>query len=339
MRQRLLRSAITRKNVLIIVAAWVGMLSPAHLRADLQCAQPVVNAGRVRTGTPLVQQFTLTNGGSEVVEITDARASCGCLTPRLSHRRFQAGQQGTLTLEINTLSQAAGPHTWTVRVLYRSGNASSELPLQLSAHLVAEVIVQPSALTVYADKVAAHDLALTDVRPQPLCVTAVEISSPKLKPRVSGPVRDEEGHRLYKINIEAAADYPEGRQDEVLHIYTDDVSYRDLKVPVTVIKRVPQRLSATPNAVALKAPPGQPFPSRIVLIRDSDNQGVKIEHVMVDDPAITCRWAEGPGPLATVKIQVDRTQTQGKPFHSAVHIQISKPVRETLTVPVTGAVP
>src|SRR5262245_13566231 len=61
-------------------------------RADLQSRQPAPYVGEVRTGVPLTHRFTFVNTGPEVVEITDARASCGCLAPRLAKRTYQPGE-------------------------------------------------------------------------------------------------------------------------------------------------------------------------------------------------------------------------------------------------------
>src|SRR5262245_45588036 len=83
-------------------------------RAELRFSQPTVNAGVVRSGTPFRHGFVFVNDGREPAEILEARASCGCLSPKLDKRSLQPGEEGSLSVEINTLSQPAGSHTWTV---------------------------------------------------------------------------------------------------------------------------------------------------------------------------------------------------------------------------------
>jgi hypothetical protein len=189
-------------------------------------------------------------------------------------------------------------------------------------------------MVVFADKAAGHEIVLTDIRPKPLWIRSVEVSSAKLRPEVTQEQRDDNGKWVRKIRLQVAGDYPEGRHDEMVHIYTDDPTYAELKVPVTMIKRAAQDLTATPNQVTLTAPPGRPFPARIVLLRAHDDQAVIVDHIMTDDPAIDCRWAPGPNTLATLKIRVDRTRLQGSKLQSAVHIHISKPRPEVVTIPV-----
>src|SRR5205823_6646226 len=102
--------------------------------------------------------------------------------------------------------------------------------------------------------------------------------------------RAEGGQTTQSIRLAVTEDCAQGRHDEFLHLRTDDPEYQDLKVPVTVVKRSRQRLAATPSEVTLTAPPGQPVPSRIVLVRDGDGQGVVIDRVEADDPAVLCQW-------------------------------------------------
>src|SRR5262249_53308984 len=146
----------------------VCLLSSTAARADLRFASPVVHAGVVRTGAPLAHQFTFINQGPETVELIDARPSCGCLRPSVTKRVYQSGEEGRLKLEVHTLNQAAGPHNWTVRLQYRCGESTYEAVLQLSAKLITEVLVQPAAMVVIADKATNHELTLTDLRSHPL---------------------------------------------------------------------------------------------------------------------------------------------------------------------------
>src|SRR4051812_38295167 len=97
-----------RRGVLLLSALLAGLASTA--RAELHCAQASVDAGEVRRGPVLPQRFTLVNAGPRPIEITDVKASCGCLQPRLSSRQLLSGGECTLDLEVNTLSQPAGPN-------------------------------------------------------------------------------------------------------------------------------------------------------------------------------------------------------------------------------------
>jgi hypothetical protein len=307
-------------------------------RADgLECAEPVFRAGDVRSGVPLAHRFAFVNRGPDAVEITDVRPSCGCLTPRLGQRRYGPGEGGTLLLEVNTLTQPPGPHTWRAVVHYRSGGQDHELELLLCAKVITEVQVQPASLSMSTDTALGHEVTVTDLRDQPLAVRGAQTSSPHVRAHLGQPHRDGAGHWASTIRLEVLPDCPEGRHDEVLLIVTSDPAYPELKVPLTVVKRSPQRVSATPATVEISGTPGQPLPSRIVLLGCAGDEEVAVERVEADDPAVRCQWAKGPGPRATLKIQVDHTRLSGGTLHGAVRVHIVKPAPQTVTVPVACA--
>jgi hypothetical protein len=331
-------SASVRRLALNAGAALAISTATVPARADLHFTEPVASAGVVYAGASLVHDFTFENQGPEPVLVLDARASCGCVQPRVPQTPFRAGEKGSIALEVNTLSQAPGPRAWTVNVKYRAGDIEREMQLQLNARLVVEVTVQPAALVVFADRMARHDLVLTDTRAKPLEILEVHAGSAKLLPQVGEATRDAKGLTTRHISLAVADDYPDGRHEEILHIYTADPRYRDIRVPLTVMKHAHQRVLATPSQVELMASAGQPFPSRIILVRDNQDQNVHIDQIVSDDPAITCHWAQGPGAMATVKIHTDRTFAPGDNFRTAIQIRIDQPIRELLTIPVTCTV-
>jgi hypothetical protein len=321
-----------------LVGFGVFFVISTAVRADLHFAQPTIAVGDIRGGI-LSQRFAFTNDGPEKMEITGLHASCGCTKPRLDALFYAPGDKGELVMEINTLSQSAGDHAWTVQVTYRAGGELREQTVRLTGHVVAEVQVQPAAVTVFTDHPLEHTLVITDVRAKPLKITEVRASSPHVKPQVGEPSRDEKGHWTCAVKVEIGVDCPEGRHEERIDLITSDPDYADLRVPVIVVKRAKQRLSATPNPVVLSAPPGQPAPSRLLVIRDQDEQPVVIDRVEADDPTLSCTWSEGPNTPGAVRVRIDPKGLDASGLHSAIHIHISKPVETTLTVPVQATAP
>lgn len=326
-------SASTRSRELL--AGGLLLLVTTAVHGELRFTQPLVKIGVVKTGKSLSQEYPFVNAGRTVVDIVDLRTSCGCLTPTLEKRSYAPGETGALQLHVNTLTQPPGEHTWTLFVRYAVGHAVHETPLHLSAHLVAEVNVRPAALVLVVDQPLEHELVLTDCRPRPLHVTALGTSSTRIVARVAEQSQEPNGLAVRKIKVGVAADCPVGRHDEVLHLFTDDPDYRELKVPVTVVKRSRQRLAAVPSRVRLLAPPGQPFPARMVLIRDQQEQAVVIERVVSEHPALTCTWAAGPNTMATLRLRVDREQLGRQAVETQVHVYVSQPTVEVLTIPVS----
>jgi hypothetical protein len=315
------------------------MLAGAAARADLRFAQPVVNVGEVRSGAPLKHPFTFVNDGSEAVVITNAHVSCGCMKPHFDRTTLQPGEQGSLLLEVHTLSQAAGPHAWRIQLGYRAGNVSYEMTLQLLARVVREVLVEPPVLTVYTDQALAHEVVVTDLRPQPMQISAAATTSPHLKTQLLEPQHDAAGHLVRRVRLEVGSGFPDGRHDHALSIYTADPAYPELQVPVTIVKRSRQAVTLTPEEVNLVAVDGQPLPSRIILLRSPDGQPLRVEHVQADDPAITCRHAQGQDHMATIRVQVDRQRLPSGTWRSSVRVRLAKPAVETVVIPVICTLP
>jgi hypothetical protein len=316
--------------VLVVLGGW-----SSSARAELRFAQPTVELGRVRTGIPLTHSFSFVVVGPAPVEITDINASCGCLAPRLTKRLYQEGEKGTLNVELNTLSQPAGRHAWRIQVLYRVEKLTYEMVLRLNADLVTEVTVQPSALVLSVDRSIQREIVVKDVRPTPFNISAVRVSSAALSARAEPPSRDEAGHWVWRIVLDVKPDGPDGRRDELLGIFTDDPDYRELRVPVTLIKRAAQQLSATPAELTLSAPSGQPIPSQRVLIRDRDGRPVEIERVEAGDPALQVQWADGAHSAAVVKVTVDRNRLRSGELKTVLQVHIKEPLREVIVVPIT----
>jgi hypothetical protein len=97
--------------------------------------------------------------------------------------------------------------------------------------------VQPAALTIFGDTTITQEILVTDSRPQPLAVTAACTNSSWLQSRIIQPDRNVVDHQVCRIRLEVAGICSAGRHDESVVISTSDPRYRELTVPVTIIKR------------------------------------------------------------------------------------------------------
>jgi hypothetical protein len=324
-----------RFRALIVLCFSILPLSTPAARADLECAQPVVEKGEVRSGMSLSHSFSFVNRGSETVEITDVRPSCGCLNPKLGYRRLLPGETGELVLEVNTLTQPAGANNWRVTIRYNTGGVEKELPLYVAARIVTEISVEPPSLAIYTDSSIKHEITIIDRRTEPFIVRSVQASSPYIGTHLGEMRRNDAGHWVRSIQVAVAPDCPYGYHAETLLICTSDATYPELTVPFTVVKRPRQQVSASPSSVALTEVRGQPLPSRIVLLSAADDEEVKIDRVECEDAAIHCNWAQGPGHRATLKIRIDRARLKDDTLRSAVHVHLSRPGQQTITIPVS----
>jgi hypothetical protein len=168
----------------------------------------------------------------------EARPGCGCVKPQLPQRQLGPGKRGIMPLELKTLGQSAGPHTWQLILVYRDGGQLREQALQVTATVVTEVTVQPASLMLFTEGAFSHEVILTDLRKEPLQNLIVQTSSAFLR-ATAGPFdRDGFGNSMCRIKVETAGELPAGRHDEMLIIHTSDPLYNEFTIPITVIKQV-----------------------------------------------------------------------------------------------------
>jgi hypothetical protein len=304
-----------------LTPAALGGLEFREISADMHTAL---------SGQALVHRFEFKNGVG-FTDIVGVRTSCGCLEARPNKFRYAPGESGAVELTINTLGQSPGPHRWVVRVTERSESGHKETALELIAEVKAEVSVQPASLEIYTQGKANHELILTDSRPQPLAITRVITSSESVAASFE-PIDARRGSWRIQVSLREAL--PQGRHHENLAIVTNDDLYRELRIPITVIKQARNRVSASPSTLEIAAASGQALPAPTIVLRDTLDELVRIDSITADSPALHCRWASGPGNSSTLRVQVDRSRFEGDSLESHITIKLLSPRSEPLVIPI-----
>jgi hypothetical protein len=309
------------------------LAGPARAQA-LHFPKPAVDWGSIKRGQVLVQRFPYVNNTNQPITITATKSSCGCLTSKLSQRVIEPGKSGHIDVEVNTLTQPAGPNAWKTTLTCESGQRVIEIHLYIEANLQAELAIEPAGLTLYANKPIKHVIKLTDHREQPLKIDAVRGSRPELKAMLLSSERDAQGRVVHAIQVQVAEDFPAGRHDELVSIYTNDQEYRELRVPVSVKMEAGQQLSITPERVVIPVLERQGKPSKLVLLRDSEGRPVKIDQVVSEHPTVQCRWASAPGGSVTLRVEVDATQVGTQNIKAVLKVHVTSPVQQVIHIPV-----
>ena len=292
----------------VMFTAWMLLVIPA---ADpLVAAQTNIDAGNVFIGQPLVRRFSLRNNGPNSLTVTGVQASCGCAAPTLSRRTLGSGESAELALDVNTLSQPAGPVRWSATVNWRAGQTEGRTVLELTAQLIREIDIEPASLAFVAAPGLCHEIVLTDRRPKPLAITGVRTDTPGLRAELLPNGR---------VRVGVTDSCPEGVTADTLRIATDDPKYPELRVPVTVNRKPAAKVTAVPARVTLAGG------SVLVQLRGADAP-IQIERIEAGHPALTARWAPGPGSFATLRIGIDRSKWDGRELESEVKVWLVAPV-------------
>ncbi len=309
----------------------------ANPAGALVCDAAEVNLGERKCGPLLTHSFTIANpaGNRDPIRIASISPGCGCVRQHVSSHRIPPGETATVTVTVNTLTQAAGPNGWHVTVFScadpEGGNPSPKfqtLSLTIKANLVREVTVSPPSLAFSTSGGAKQSLTITDRRAKPLTITRAMTTTPHLaarvQPRRTGP---------QTVEIALAPDSPPGTAEEIVTLLTDDPEYPELRIPVKVSKRDPSELTITPDTVELRFAPGQTDLSALVQIR-AGGKPVEIAKVECDSPAIRVKSSPGSGPVATLRVSVSSVPASG-PTRADVRVTLAEPAGKTVTIPVS----
>jgi len=323
-------------NTFLLLAAMVGA-EPAPLAVDL----PSVDKGELAANKPLVHTFRLKNTTDLSITVTEISAGCGCFRNEVSERLIAPGKVVDLTVGMNLLSQPEGPNTWKLAVRYRVESnppSTGERALQIMAKVKKDVNVEPVALMLLSEKEITGTLAVTDRRGKPLTVIGARIGLKNVTTEVKA-AKDADGRRTQTIAITVDESCPAGQYADELCIDTDDPEYKELRIPVRVVKKAASTVvQALPASVTLRFAKEQTTASYLVRLRDAGEKEVLVEKAECDHPAVSLKFAAGPGAASTLRVTVDlnKSKAAGVAF---VSVQLKGPKPETIVIPVSWTLP
>jgi hypothetical protein len=304
----------------------------------LHVAPAVAERGEVKAGTPLSHTFTLRNDGATPLTIASVEGGCGCLRPRVSKALLPLGASAELALDVNTLASNAGVNVWKVTVRYEHGpegqRATGEKEVYLKAKVVREVEVEPVSLFMAVEREATYTITVSDRRKTPLTVTAATCSAKHVRTQLTAADVDSRGRRYQQVRVTVRDDCPPGHHADEIVLTTDDPDYRELRVPLRVVRKAPGQVAATPEQLDLRLAKGQTSASGLVRLRDPDDQLVAVERVEADHPALRTKWAAGPGSAVTLRLGVEPGPNQPSGL-GTVTVHLKGPNPKVIVVPVS----
>lgn len=315
-------------NLLLPLLA-LGFAPPAPA---LSCPAPLAAKGDVRGGPPLTHAFELANRAGHTIRIAKVEAGCGCVKRTLSATELKPGETGTVTLEVNTLTQPDGPNRWQAIVTYSvddPARSSGELILTVAANLSREVVVSPPQIAFSTTNEASQAITLTDRRGKTLTVVKATSSSPHLTAAIGAKVE-----KSQSVQVKLSADAPAGQRDELLILQTDDPAYPEFRVPVRVNKKAPGQVTAAPEEIAVRLGPVQEEVSTLVQLRAPDGKTIRIKSAESDFGAAGVKFSSEAGPVATVRISVGGIAAS-LPGSCRVKIRLAEPAGQEVIVPVS----
>ncbi len=265
------------------------LISPVTTWADLRIDRPSLDLGDIRGGTTVECAFKLKNDGQHVIELVDLERSCGCVEPRWSSRVLKPGAETTLSLRLRTLGQAEGPRVWPLVVVTRVGGEVQKQRVEIKGVVRNEIVLQPPQVALYVTKSLEQEITLTDHRDRPLTVMTWDAKMPGVRVE---QIASKPGTTRLKLTVDGAQ-LPPGRTDHILHLFTNDLRYDHLEVPITLVRVVKSRVTWSPETPEVILAPGQIKASTLIRVSSGDGPPLAIEKVESSDAGVTCTFHQG----------------------------------------------
>ncbi len=311
-------------RVCLSLALTVFLFSPAY--GQLAFDPPLVNLGEMKAGPVYSQTVSLRNVGTLPLEIVDIRRGCNCVEPRLSTRILKPQERAFATIALRSLGQAEGDRTWRSTFVYQLGEERHEAELVLRGKLTTEIRVEPSALSLEIARRVQKVITIQDRRPVPFTVKSVDVSHPGIETAI-----EQTPGAPVKIHIDVAASSLRSiREEATLAITTNDPDYRQLVIPITLIKASETPVQAVPQRVIIHGE----RPSSLVRLRSPGGRPIVIESATCSLPGVKLTWANGSEVGATLRVTFSASIPNAGPLPS-IEVRCSEPAGATVTIPLS----
>ena len=141
-------AAVAPAQALPVAPSEVAQLSPAPAGTPTNAPGPAIrfamtfhDFGKVDSGVPVKCAFNLTNVGTQTLELSDVKPTCGCTTAKEWPHRLEPGESGVIRVEINT-ENLSGSVTKIVNVTCNDPNHHT-VALQLKGTVWKAIEVMP----------------------------------------------------------------------------------------------------------------------------------------------------------------------------------------------------
>ena len=326
---------MTKSRVTILVVIGLGLWVKVPIaQADLFCPEPSFNSRPLHAGKPFKHSFTLKNNGKESIQILEALPSCGCLRPALPKAILVPEEVIFLPIEIHTLTKPQGEHRFSISIRYQEAGEIKNLALEVKALIQVEVEVTPAASAIFTDRATTHTFSVKDTRAKPMQIIAVESSNAQVAFKIHPPMFNENKESIQTIVVLISDLLTPGKHDLWIQLISDDPSYAEMKIPLTIVKRDGKLASAAPSRLYLEGSVGVPFGAKMVRINKAGSDPVRVDKVECSHPAFKCTWAQGPGDDATIRLLLDETKLAPGETIAELRVQLKGNQTQSVLIPV-----
>jgi len=142
------------KNFLIVFFLFSSILFAQLFQPTLILQQNSYDFGDIKQGEKVSHTFVLSNGGGDLLKISDVKASCGCTAAAPEKKELAPGESTNLIVTFNSAGRM-GKQSKTIRI-YSNDPENPELVLSFTGNVVSASQVSDGAPTIYFSE-TEHD--------------------------------------------------------------------------------------------------------------------------------------------------------------------------------------
>lgn len=309
------------------ILLFLSVLMPVAGSQPLRESSSPADVGEIPSNKPLIHVFELLNNGPKAIVIRDVRKSCSCSKIEFDPKPVEPGHKTSIKVSLNLSAQPAGPGKWAVTVDYGSIDRDEkfELPLVVSGKVRRDVWTDPVSLVMAGESNLTAVVSVFDRRRNQLNVTGARMGSEKANVTIL-PFTKGEQRQSVRIGIDESLAI--GSYLDELSIDTDDPEYRELKIPVRIVKKkADDSIRASVSTISLRGVGA----NKLVTLRDKEDREIEIESLVSDEPALLLKWAKGPGSDATIRVTLD-SKVSARSGVSTVTVKTKLPVARIINI-------
>lgn len=142
------------KNFLIVFFLFSSIMFAQLFQPTLILQQNSYDFGDIKQGEKVSHTFVLSNGGGDLLKISDVKASCGCTAAAPEKKELAPGESTNLVVTFNSAGRM-GKQSKTIRI-FSNDPENPELVLSFTGNVVSASQVSDGAPTIYFSE-TQHD--------------------------------------------------------------------------------------------------------------------------------------------------------------------------------------
>jgi hypothetical protein len=135
------------KNFVISFFLFSSIMFAQLLQPQLILQQTSFDFGDIQQGEKVTHTFVLSNGGGDLLIISDVKASCGCTAAAPDKKELVPGESTNLVVTFNS-ARRSGKQSKTVRIFSNDPN-NPEMFLNITGNVVVNTAAESKSPTIY----------------------------------------------------------------------------------------------------------------------------------------------------------------------------------------------